>query len=160
MIRLIAALDRKKGIAKHGVMPWNIPDDEAYFTRMTKAFGGNVLSGGVTFREAYKSKPLEGRQNFILTHNPAPMEGVETVNDLDEFLSKFDQNLWVAGGAKVFEQVIDRADELYLTHIDADFGCDQFFPAYQTDFELIEETARREQNGFVFSYAIYRRKLT
>lgn len=160
MIRLIAAIDRKRGIAKHGFMPWNIPDDEDYFTRMTKAFGGNVLSGGTTFREAYQNKPLEGRQNFILTHDSTPIESAQVVNSLDEFLEKFGQNLWIAGGAKVFDQVIKKADELYLTHIDADFGCDQFFPVYENDFEPIEETARQEQNGFFFNYAIYRRKIT
>lgn len=163
MIRLIVALDRKRGIAKRGYMPWNIPDDEAYFTQNTKLFGGNVLTGGVTFRESYQGKPLAGRQNFILSHDRTPIEGVSLVHDLPVFLEEFkDKELWIAGGANVFQQAIDlgKADELYLTHIDADFGCDQFFPQYENDFELTDKQAEKEQNGFHFTYAIYRRRTT
>jgi dihydrofolate reductase len=160
MMRLIVALDRKLGVAKHGYMPWNIPEDEAFFTEKTKSLGGNVLTGGVTFREAYKGKPLADRRNFILTHDATPIEGAEVVNDLESFLANFKDELWVAGGAKVFEQVIDVADELYLTHIDADFGCDQFFPEYGEKFELAEKSVQKEQNGFSYYYAVYKRKTT
>ena len=160
MIRLIVALDRNQGIAKHGFMPWNIPEDEAYFTNMTKTFGGNVLTGGVTFREAYSSKPLEGRRNFILTHETKPIDGAEVVNDLSGFINAFKEDLWVAGGAKVFEEVMVCADELYLTHIDADFGCDQHFPSFEESFYLSEKTDYKEQNGFKYYYAVYKRKTT
>lgn len=158
MIRLIAAIDRKCGLAKHGVLPWFIPEDEKYFTDQTKTHGGHVLTGAATFRNTYKGKPLAGRQNYILTHQAEPIEGAEAVHDLSKFLAGFqDKDLWVAGGAGVFEQVIQagRADELYLTHIDADFRCDQFFPAYEAGFTLAEQTEPREQNGFTFTYARY-----
>jgi dihydrofolate reductase len=158
MMRLIVALDRRRGIAKHGFMPWSIPEDEQYFTDKTKSNGGLVLTGGTTFREAYQSKPLAGRQNYILTHDTTPIEGVTVVNDLDKFLQDFkDKDVWFAGGAKVFEQVIKtgQADELYLTRIDADFGCDQFFPEYEQAFKLIDKSEPREQNGFHFYYARY-----
>jgi dihydrofolate reductase len=159
MIRLIAAADRKSGVAKHGILPWYIPADEKYFTEQTKLFGGNVLTGGRTFRETYHG-PLTGRQNFILTRETEPIEGVSVVNDLLEFLKSFKNDLWVAGGAAVFKQVIDAgyADELYLTHIDADFNCDQFFPAYQDSFKLAEQAESIEQNGFNFAYARYVKK--
>lgn len=160
MIRFIAAIDRKRGLAKHGFMPWHIPEDEQYFTDQTKSLGGNVLTGGVTFRQTYHG-PLRDRQNFILTHDPAPIPGATVVNDLAGFLEGFkDKELWVAGGAAVFEQIIstDYAIELYLTLIDADFGCDQFFPDYEPAYQLAEQSEPREQNGFHFSYARFTKK--
>ena len=163
MIRLIAAIDRRRGLAKHGILPWYIPEDEKYFTDQTKTHGGHVLTGSTTFKNTYKGKPLAGRQNYILTHHDEPIEGAELVHDLTKFLAGFqDKDLWVAGGAGVFEEVIKagQADELYLTHIDADFRCDQFFPAYEKDFKLIEQTEPREQNGFHFTYARYARSQT
>lgn len=161
MIRLIAAIDRKRGIAKNGGMPWNIPEDEQFFTDQTKSLGGHVLTGGITFREAYKSKPLAGRHNYILTRDTAPIEGAVVVNDIQKFLTEFKDDLWVSGGARVFEEVMNagKADELYLTLIDADFGCDTIFPEYD-HFELIEQGEPREQNGFHFVYARYGRKAT
>jgi len=163
MIRFIVAVDRKGGIAKHGFMPWNIPADEAYFTEKTKSLGGNVMTGGVTFREAYNGTPLADRENFILTHDSSPIPGATVVNDINSFLDGFKNDLWVAGGSKVFEEILDKADELYLTHIDADFACDQFFPLFSEineAFELDSKSEPEEQNGFHFYYAIYRRKAT
>jgi dihydrofolate reductase len=160
MIRLLAAIDRANGLAKNLVMPWNIPEDEQYFTDETKKFGGNVLTGGKTFRETYHG-PLKDRQNYILTHSTEPIEGVSVVNDLNKFLNEFKDDLWVAGGGEVFKLVMDagRADELYLTHIDADFGCDTFFPDYE-GFTLAKQSKPHEQNGFRFIYAVYRRRVT
>lgn len=161
MILFIAAIDRKRGIAKHGVMPWSIPEDEAYFTTQTKTRGGNVLTGGKTFRGNYKSRPLVNRRNYILTRHDEPIPGATVVHDLDplldEFAGKKDHDLWVSGGAEVFEQIMQagKADELYLTHIDADFDCDQFLPQYEDTFTKVEESDPREQNGFRFAYATY-----
>ena len=164
MNRLIAAVDRRLGIGKHGIIPWSIPIDEQYFTDQTKSHGGHVLTGGVTFRETYHG-PLKDRHNYILTHDDAPIDGVTLVHDLAKFLQEFaanGQDLWVAGGAKVFEQVIElgKADELYITYIDADFGCDRFFPPFEEAFELVESGQPQEQNGFHFHYARYKKKYT
>lgn len=158
MIRLIAAIDRQRGLAKKGILPWYIPEDEVFFTNQTKTYGGHVLTGGTTFRNTYKGRPLKERHNYILTHEKKPIEGVTLVHDLEGFLKDWgDKDLWVAGGAKVFEQIITlgRADELYLTQIDADFRCDQLFPEYETAFKLAKKSEQREQNGFRFAYALY-----
>lgn len=158
MNRLIVAIDRKRGLAKNGGMPWNIPEDEQFFTDQTKTHGGHVLTGGETFRLAYKNKPLKGRHNYVLTHHTQPIEGAVVVNDLPTFLDEFKEDLWVSGGAAVFEQImaLGKADELYITHIDADFGCDRFFPDYK-GYNLAEESPVKEQNGFKYKYAIYRK---
>jgi len=156
MIRLIAAIDRKKGIAKGGLQPWHIPEDEQYFTEQTKQYGGTVLVGGTTFRTF--REPLSGRRNYVLTRDKTPLAGAEIVDDLDKFLKDFqDKDLWVVGGANVYAQVLQagRADELYLTHIQADFGCNQFFPEYESAFQLAEQSDLHEQNGFIFSFARY-----
>lgn len=159
MNRLIVAIDRQRGLAKHGYMPWKIPEDEQFFTDQTKTHGGHVLSGGVTYRLAYGSKPLKDRHNYILTHHTGPLDGCVVVNDLEKFLDEFRHDLWVSGGSIVFEQImaLDQADELLITHIDADFGCDQFFPEYENRFKLVDKSEPHEQNGFRFYYATYRR---
>jgi len=161
MFRLIAAVDRKLGIAKQGFMPWNIPEDEQYFTDQTKTHGGNVLTGKTTFQLAYLGKPLEGRQNYILTHDKAPIENANVVNNLKDFYNHFEHtDVWVSGGANVFAQIMQdgKADELWLTQIEADFGCNQFFPDFSHDhYDLVQESDLREQNGFIFRYVIYKR---
>ena len=161
MIRLIAALDRKRGIGKNGGIPWSIPEDEKFFTDSTKTHGGHVLTGARTYRLTYKNGPLKDRHNYVLTRHEAPMPGAVVVHDLAKLLAEFaDKDLWVSGGAEVFKAVMaaGRADELYLTHIDADFGCDRFFPEYEKDFKLAKKSEPREQNGFRFYYSTYVKK--
>lgn len=159
MIRLIAAIDRRRGMGKHNIQPWYVPADERYFTENTHKFGGNILVGGNTFRGSMLGRPLSGRTNYLVTHDKTPVAGVTLVHDIKKFLDEFQQDLWVIGGAQVFEQAmtLGYADELYLTHIDADFGCDRFFPAFD-DFEQVTHSEPFEENGFHFYYSVYRRK--
>ena len=159
MMRLIVVCDRKRGIAKRGFQPWYIPEDEKYFTDKTKSLGGIVVVGSTTYK-TFRG-PLVDRENYVLTSHPEPIKGVHVVNDLAKFLEDFkDKDVWVVGGAAVFEEVMKagKADLLYITRIDADFGCDQFFPEYEKDFKLIEQCKPREQNGFSFTYAKYAKK--
>jgi dihydrofolate reductase len=160
MIRLLVAIDRKRGIAKHGYTPWYIPDDMANFVKLSKSDGGNILVGGTTFRNALNAKPLEGRNNYLLTKDEQPIAGVELVHDLHAWLTTMSsQDIWVIGGARVYEQLLDDnlADELYITHIDADFRCDQFFPDYQSKFRLTSQSESKEQNGFNYTFGVYTR---
>lgn len=161
MIRLIAALDRQRGIAKQGFQPWFIPEDTQYFKDQTIQHGGEVLVGSTTFKTF--AGPLSQRRTYLLTHDKTPVEGVELVHDLEKFLEDFrEKDLWVIGGANVFAQVIElgRADELYVTKINADFGCNQFFPPYEDTFTLTDQSELHEQNGFIFSYTRYVRPKT
>ena len=161
MIRLIAAIDRKRGIAKQNVIPWHIPEDQDFFDSETKKYGGHVLTGAVTFRVTYGGVPLADRHNYILTRETELIPGARVINDLAAFLPEFDdKDLWISGGAAVFDGVMELGygDELLLTHVDADFGCDRFFPAYEKDFKLVEKGEPREQNGFHYTYARYARK--
>ncbi len=156
MIRLIAAIDRKQGIGKDGFQPWLIPDDEAYFTSHTKDYGGNILVGNTTYKLFHG--PLAERDNYVLTRDNTPIEGVELVHNLEKFLKDLQgHDLWVIGGANVFSQIMQlgKADELYLTRIEADFGCNQFFPDFSQGFSLQERSDLHEQNGFLYSYEIY-----
>lgn len=156
MIRLIVAYDRQRGIAKQGFQPWKIPEDGTYFSQMTKSLGGNILVGSTTFKTL--KGPLAGRTNYVLTSDKTPIDGVELVHDLSNFLKEYSQkDVWVVGGANVYGQVLELglADELYITKIEADFGCNQFFPSFGDEFKLAEQSDLHEQNGFIFKYEVY-----
>jgi len=157
MIRLIVAMDKRRGIAKNSGQPWKLTEDEAYFTNQTKTHGGNILVGSTTFRTFKDS--LVDRHNYVLTHNNEPIPGATLVHDLNQFLIDFnDKDVWVVGGAAIYDEVIKagRADELYITHIDADLNCDQFFPNYLDQFKLVEQSPPHHQNGLSYNFAIYR----
>ena len=155
MIRHIVAFDQVHGIAKNGVQPWFIPEDEQYFSAKTKTYGGNILVGSTTFR--LFEHPLRERRNFVVTRHTEPLIGAEIVNDPESFLKSFTDDLWIIGGTEIFKQTMTVADELYVTTIEANFGCDRFYPEINNEFELVSKTDTQEQNGFRFRYEIYAR---
>ena len=156
MIRMIVAYDRQRGLGKQGFQPWKIPEDEAYFAEKTKSLGATIIVGSTTYK-TFKG-PLVDRNNYVLTSDKTPIEGVELVHNLDHFLKDYaDKDLWVIGGANVFGQVLEAGvvDEVYVTNIQADFGCTQFFPNLGEEFKLVSQSDLHEQNGFIFSYEVY-----
>ena len=153
LIRLIAALDSKNGIAAGGHMPWHIPADLARFNDLTTSHGANILIGNNTYRSI--GHALANRHNYVLTHNNDQiMKDAVAVNDLNKLINNFHGDLWVIGGEQVYAQTINFADELYLTIIDHDYHCDQFFPDYRTSFLLVSSEGPYSHNGIHFSYQL------
>ncbi|MFI5270823.1 MAG: dihydrofolate reductase [Candidatus Saccharimonadales bacterium] len=160
MIRIIAAIDEKRGLAKDGVQPILIPSDLAYFREKTFTYGGNVLVGKNTYLKDFHARPLKGRNLFVLSSSLVQTEGIAVVKDIPELLSIIgNTDLWVAGGAGVFKQFVEQniADELYLTEIEKDFKCDQFFPEYKGKYKLKSSSETQHEEGVTFSQKVYQR---
>lgn len=157
MIRLIAAIDQARGIAKAGRQPWHIPADEQYFREQTTKFGARVLMGRKTYEVIGRVLPL--RTNYVLTHSRRIGPEIITVTDVDAFLQTESEDIWVIGGAEVYRQTIALADELYLTLVLSDFACDRFFPTYESQFELISKGLVQKEGGLSYVHVIYRRQL-
>ncbi len=160
MIRHLVAIDREHGMARNGRLPWHIPEDSRYFVRTSGTHGGNVLMGSKTL-ESMKH-PMADRQNFVASRLPDyTVAGATTVLDLPAFLSQFrrDKDLWIIGGAEIFAQTLDVASELYITQIDAVFDCDRFYPVYQNDFELANQSVLKTHGDLSFRFCVYRRRV-
>lgn len=160
MIRIIAALDIKRGVAKDGKQPKTVQSDLAYFAKQTRMHGGLLLVGGTTFRNEFHSKTLLERKLIVLSRTEQPSEDVVVVRSLQEAKDYIkDRDVWVVGGASLYRQCVEEgyADELYITQIDADFHCDQFFPEYESRYTRISRSETNEENGIRFAYEIYRK---
>ena len=156
MIRFIAALDSKRGLADDKGIPWSdkIPTDIAFFRKST--VHSNVLMGFRTYQEF--KKPLSDRHNYVSARDDSALRGgFEPVTDTRGFLKGFQEDIWVIGGAGLFAQTIDLADELHLTHLDADFHCTKFFPDFTDKFVQIEKSKPITENGITYHFAVYKR---
>lgn len=152
MIRLIAAIDNNRGIAKADRIPWNLSSDKARFRKLTLDYGANVLMGRKTYDQM--GDYLLNKHAYVASHMQIKLRpNITLVNDLDKFVANFKNDLWVIGGAGVYQSTIKYADELYLTIVDKDFNCDQFFPEYQ-DFKLAKEEGPYSENGLSFNYQL------
>jgi dihydrofolate reductase len=155
MIRLIAATDTSRGIATDKGIPWKLPGDAAYFERQTTT--GLIVMGWATCNEF--SAPLHGRDNYVLTSDQSRLRsGFEPIATLDDLTtSHLNEDVWVIGGAFVFAETIDRADELFITQVQADFHCTKFFPDYRTGFTRFEQSKDQEEGGVHYRFERWRR---
>ena len=137
-ISLIAAMDRNRVIGHDNDLPWHLPADLMWFKKNT--LGKPILMGRRTFESI--GRPLPGRTNIVLTRDKTfKADGCIVVHDIEEALRTASDDVSeveegevvVIGGGQLFELLIDIADLLYLTRIDADFEGDTFFPAIESD---------------------------
>jgi len=134
MIRAILACDDNWGIGKNGTLPWpHNSADLKWFKESTT--GGVVVMGKTTWDSLpEKSKPLPNRNNIVVTSSIKDKDGpyhfvkFENAKDHIVSMSKL-QPVWIIGGAKLVESMIDIMDELWLNRIAGNFDCDTFLPS-------------------------------
>jgi len=156
MIRLIAAMDEKQGIATASGIPWKLPGDTAYFRQQTAR--GLILMGRATYDEF--AATLHGRENFVLTAHPGPLRaGFAAVGNLDQLRrSHPDEDIWVIGGATVYAEMISEAEELLITQVRGDFNCTKFFPNFTEGFRLTVRGEESEDGGVSYRFETWQRR--
>ena len=130
MIRAILACDDNWGIGKDGDLPWpNNPADLQWFKENTT--GGVVAMGKATW-DSLPKKPLPNRNNIVVTSSADDYNGgsyhyvkFETAQKELVNMNRL-QNVWIIGGAKLVEGLIDIIDEIWLSRIDGAYDCDTF----------------------------------
>ena len=139
MISLIAALGKNRVIGDHNTLPWNLPADLAHFKEVT--MGHPIIMG----RKTYDSigRPLPKRRNIVITRQAdLAIPGCEIASSLEDALkmTKHEAEVFIIGGAQIFEQALPHANRMYLTYIDHDFPGDAYFPEYkESDWKIIDE---------------------
>jgi dihydrofolate reductase len=146
MISIIAAIGKNNELGKGNALLWNLPADMKHFRDTTR--GRTVIMGQKTFESLGRSptgepigKPLPNRRNIVLTLDKSYLRhGVDVVyslKELDDLLkktSKPDEEVFIIGGGQIYKLFIDKADKLYITHVDAEFSdADTYFPAIDSN---------------------------
>ena len=108
---------------------------------------------------------LPNRRNVVITHQAdyaAP--GIEVFHSLPEALAacQGDADVYIIGGASLYEAALPLADRLCLTHIEVEPAeADTYFPPYEAaDWVLESEEAHEpdERNLQPYRFAFYRRR--
>jgi dihydrofolate reductase len=158
-INLIVAIDKKNGIGKDNLLPWHLPADLKHFKTITT--GHPVIMGRKTFDSIGKALP--NRRNIVISRQSELLiAGAEVCNSLKNAieLCANEEDVFIIGGAQIFEQAISIADILYLTIIHEDFNADVFFPEIKLN-EWIEEENKLhepdEKNLYSYSFIKYKK---
>jgi dihydrofolate reductase len=142
-VAVIAAMARNRVIGRQGRLPWRLPEDLRRFQALT--MGHALVVGRTTFESI--GRPLAGRRTIVVTRQTAwSAPGVEVAHSIDEAFARAGEDVvFVAGGADIYRQTIERADRLYLTVIDREVEGDAVFPTFDSaDFHVVERETHQD----------------
>lgn len=164
ILSIISAIANNNEIGKGNSLLWDLPIDMKHFRKTTS--GHPVIMGQKTFESI--GRPLPNRRNIILTLDKEfKREGTEiaySLEELDELLkntTKKDEELFIIGGGQIYRLFINKADRLYITHVDAEFpDADTLFPIIDmSKWKIISEDKHEkdEKNIYDTNFVIYSR---
>jgi dihydrofolate reductase len=141
-ISIVVAMDRNRLIGAGNGLPWRLPADLQHFKAIT--MGKALLMGRKTYESIGRALP--GRTNIVVSRDPAfRAPGCIVVGSIAQALARPEcgEELMVIGGGTFYEQLLPRADRIYLTLVDAELAGDTWFPLL--DPAEWRETAREER---------------
>ena len=137
--KAIAAMSLNRVIGAGTRIPWHLPEDFKWFKQMTT--GHVIVMGRKTFESI--GKPLPNRTTIVLTRTAQSIAGAQVMADLSQLVAgapTFEgQQIFICGGAQIYQQALRLCSDLYLTLVKREVEGDVFFPAFEDDFELVEE---------------------
>ncbi len=159
MLSLIVAFDKNRVIGKDNDMPWHYPEDLKYFKRTT--LGHKVVMGSNTFRSILDclGNPFPNRESIVITHEAITntydnVKFYDNLQIIEDLYADSDEEVFIAGGMSIYEQMYDKCDRLYITHIDNAYDGDAYFPNIDlTKYNKISEEACGE-----LSFCVYEKR--
>lgn len=159
-MKLIVAVDKNFGIGYKNNLLTKNPIDMKFFKEMTN--NNIVVMGRKTFESFPNQEPLPNRINVIITRNKSfYKENCIIFNSIEDFIKSkyFTKNTYVIGGEKIYTQLIDYCDDLYITKMENSFICDTYFPANKLDnFILKQESELLNYKDICFKFLKYERR--
>ncbi|HAO07380.1 MAG TPA: dihydrofolate reductase [Chryseobacterium sp.] len=155
MTTIVVAMGEKNEIGFENQLLWHLPKDLKHFKEITS--GHPVIMG----RKTYESigKPLPNRTNIVVSRKTDWFEeGILIVGSIKEavkFAKKIDEEVFIIGGGKIYEQTMDVVDKLEVTLVKADLEADTFFPKIDSKIwkktdEICHEKDEKNQYDFCF----------
>ena len=123
-IVLVVAVAENGVIGRAGQLPWRLASDLRRFRQLT--LGKPVVMGRKTY--ASIGKPLDGRDNIIVTHQPDfHPAGVYVASAVEEALELGQRlaakhglgEVMVIGGEEIFRGALEHAQRIHLTRVHA-----------------------------------------
>ncbi len=161
MIISILSADNKWGIGKKNGLLFSLPMDMKFFRTTTS--GHVVAMGENTLLSFPNSKPLKNRTHIVLSADPTHnYEGVINVHTFEEFLQKIkeyslSEDVYIIGGASIYNQMIPYVDMVLLTKVDEDGGAEVFFHNLDEDSNFVcsESGEPLDDNGHIIRFTKY-----
>jgi dihydrofolate reductase len=146
-ITLILAAAENGVIGKNGAIPWRIPEDLRRFKALT--LGKTVVMGRKTW-DSLPKKPLPGRDNIVITRQKGWQPEGAVVNASPA--RDAGKDIFVIGGAEIYQLYLPLADRIELTEVHADFDGDAVFNFDRAAWREIAREDHRTPEGLAYSF--------
>ena len=166
MISIIVSIDENGAIGAKNELLLRLPNDMKRFKTLTT--GHTIIMGRKTF-ESLPKGALPDRTNVVITRTSgATFDNCETFNDLNAAIDKHkdEDEIFIIGGANIYEQSLTLADKLYITHIHHSFeNADTFFPEINKNEWVISKSEDHQSDekhmyAYTFNTFIKKKKST
>jgi dihydrofolate reductase len=144
-LSLIAAVADNRVIGQGNDIPWRLPEDWKRFKATT--MGHHLLMGRRTWESIGRALP--GRTTVVITRGdldlPAAVASAASLDAaIEHARAAGDNEAFIAGGAEIYRQSLDRVDRLYLTRVHASPDGDTFFPDWDRQDWTVVSSERHE----------------
>lgn len=162
-MNIIVAVDQNWAIGYRGRLLVKIPADHRFFRNETihKA----VIVGRKTLEDFPDRQPLKERLNVVMSSRPDyEVKGASVVHSVEEAMDAVreypSQDVYVIGGASVYEQMLPICDVALVTKIDYRYDADTFFPNLDKmdDWVLTWESEEQTYHDLTYTFCRYERK--
>ncbi len=158
-MKAIVAVDKNWGIGKGNDLLFSIPEDMKFFR--TTTLNKVVVMGSNTLRSFPNGNPLKNRINVVLSTTIDRDDCViaKSLDELKTRLKKYNtDDIFVIGGARFYQTMLDYCDEIYVTKVNADGGAEVFFPNLDEldNWTLAVKGEKIDASGYEIRFTTYK----
>ena len=155
---IIAAIGKNNELGKDNDLIWHLKEDMKFFKETT--MGHPVVMGRKTFESL--PKVLPGRTNIVLSRSnnfPEEVLVFKNIDELNDYYKNNNEEIFIIGGASIYNKFINLSDKLYLTLIDDECkDADTYFPSFDENDYYKEILSEVHEEDICYKHVLYKRK--
>lgn len=156
MFCIIAAIGKNRELGKCGNLVFHLKDDMKFFRETTT--GHKIVMG----RKTWESLPgkLKNRTNIVISSHDIK-DADKHYSNIEDFIKKYEdanEEVFIIGGASIYNAFLPYADNLYLTEIDSSVDADVFFPEFDKSNYSREVIKKGNEDDLDYSIVKYTKK--
>ena len=154
-MNIIVAVDKNWAIGFENKLLNSIPEDMKFFRETTT--GKVVVMGRKTLESFPNKRPLKNRTNIVITRQKDyKVDGAVVLHSVEEaldYLKQFkSEDIYVIGGASIYEQMLPYCDVAHVTVMDYAYQADTWFPNLDKMEEFVVAADSEEKTYFDLEY--------
>lgn len=154
-MNIIVAVDKNWAIGFENKLLNSIPEDMKFFRETTT--GKVIVMGRKTLESFPNKRPLKNRTNIVITRQKDyQVDGAVVLHSVEEaldYLKQFkSEDIYVIGGASIYEQMLPYCDVAHVTVMDYAYQADTWFPNLDKMEEFVVAADSEEKTYFDLEY--------